>query len=108
MKCSVLLHSLFLLQPAFSTLGHVVSVSRTAGLSKRDINTNLVDFDDLASLIALGWTQAQLEAEFNTEINRAAGLASIAATSLQQPNVATTPEYVRWFGTAATASTLRE
>ena len=104
----MLLRSLFLLHSAVSTLGHVISVSRTAELSKRDINTNLVDFDDLASLIALGWTQAQLEAEFNSEINRAAGLASIAATALQQANVATTPEYVRWFGTAATAPILRE
>ena len=108
MKCSILLPFLLLLHSGVNTLGHVISVSPTPELSKRDINTNLVDFNDLASLLAQGWTQAQIEAEFNNEINRAAGLASIAATALQQPNVATTPEYVRWFGTAATAPILRE
>lgn len=104
----MLLRSLLLLHSGVSTLGHVISVSRTAEVSKRDINTNLFDFDELESLLAQGWTQDQLEAEFNNELNRAAGLAFAALTALQQPNVATTPEYVRWFGTAATAPILRE
>ena len=104
----MLLRSLFLLHSGVSTLGHVISFSRTAELSKRDITTTLIDFDELDTLIAMGWTQAELEAEFNSEINRAAALASIAAGALQQPNVATTPEYARWFGTAATGPILRE
>ena len=101
----MLLRSLFLLTSGISALGHVISISRSLELSKRDIDTNLIDFDDLLSLFP-GWTQANIEAEFNNELNRAAALANVAAISLQQPNVATTPEYVRWFGTAATAPIL--
>ena len=77
-------------------------------LSKRNIDTNLIDFDDLPSLFTLGWTQAQIEAAFNDELNRAAALTSVAVTALQQLNVATTPEYVQWFGTAAMAPILGE
>ena len=104
----MLLRSLILLNFGISALGHVISISRNVELSKRNIDTNLIDFDDLPSLFALGWTQAQIEAALNDELNRAAALASVAVTALQQPNVATTPEYVRWFGTAATAPMLGE
>lgn len=51
---------------------------------------------------------SSIEAAFNNECNRAAALASVAVTALQQPNVATTLEYVQWFGTAATAPILGE
>ncbi len=102
------LRSLFLLNSGISVLRHVISISQNAELSKRNIKPNLIDFDDLLSLFALGWTQAQIEAAFDDELNGAAALASLAVTALQQPNVATTPEYARWFGTAATARILGE
>lgn len=56
---STILRSLFLLNSGISALGRVISISRNSELSKRDINTNFVGFDDLPSLFALGWTQVQ-------------------------------------------------
>lgn len=93
--------SLFLLSSTSSALGHVLPTPRHVEISKRDINLNLHDFEDLEFP---GYTQQQLEGLFRTDMEGAIALAFSASQVLGQSGVESTPEFVRWFGPGATAA----
>lgn len=93
--------SLFLLSSTFSALGHVLPTPRHVDISKRNVNLNLNDFEDLEFP---GYTQQQLEDLFRTDMDGAIALAFSASQVLGETGVEATPEFIRWFGAGATAA----
>lgn len=101
MMYKALFGSLFLLSSTFSALGHVLPTSRHVEISKRNVNLNLHDFEDLEFP---GYSQQQLEDIFRTDMDGAIALAFSATQVLSQTGVESTPEFIRWFGPGATAA----
>ncbi|KAL2049429.1 hypothetical protein ABVK25_010333 [Lepraria finkii] len=95
MKTKALFTILILLYLTLNALASVLPIPRHVQLSKRGVNTNFNNFEhfEFPNL-----SQQDLQNLFQSDMNNAAALAFSATAQLNQQNVATTPEFQRWFG----------
>ena len=95
MKPNAIFVYCFFLCSTLTTFASVLPLRRHVHLSKRDININFNDFEDFDFP---NLSQQDIESLFQSDMNNAAALAFSATTALGQQNVASTPEFQRWFG----------
>ena len=98
MLSHTLLQPLILLSLTTSALASVVPTQHDAKLAKRDVNLQLLEFDELT---LAGLTVDEIEQLFRYDMDGAIAFAAGALSALNQDDVESTPQFERWFGSGA-------